>query len=143
MTGREKRQMTRCTWQERILAGESEPLIRSSTQPLWQFELSTICACSQSFKRISLAEAAATFNIPTLPSLVRQHLHEIWGHDAVSVIWGYGNKFNEEVTLQPHNNITFYTPEFHNPQQMNWILLDCSIEGTPDGEMHRRPLQVL
>jgi hypothetical protein len=118
MTGREKRQMTRCARQKRILAGESEPLIRPSTQPLRQFKLSTICARSRSFKRISLAEAAATFNIPTLPSLVRQHLHEIWGRDAVSVIWGYGNEFKEDVTLQPHNKVAFYTPEFHNPQQM-------------------------
>jgi hypothetical protein len=73
-------------------------------------------------------------NIPTLPSLVGQHLH---------VIWAYGNKFKEDVTLQPHNTVAFYTPEFHNPQQMNRILLDCNVEGTPDGETHRRPLQVI
>ena len=70
-------------------AGESEPLIQPNTQPLRQFKLSTMCVRSWSFKQISLAEAAATFDIPTLASLVRQHLHEIWGRNAVSVIWGY------------------------------------------------------
>jgi hypothetical protein len=59
------------------------------------------------------------------------------------VIWGYGNEFKEDVTLQPHNKVAFYTPEFHNSQQMNQIQLDCSIEGTPDGKTHRWPPQVI
>jgi hypothetical protein len=59
------------------------------------------------------------------------------------VIWGYGNEIKEVVTLQPHNKVTFYTLEFHIPQQMNRILLDCSVEGTPDGETHRQPPQVI
>ena len=61
----------------------------------------------------------------------------------ISVIWGYRNKFKEDIILQPHNKVTFYTPEFHNPQQMNRILIDCSVEGTPHGEMHRQPPQVI
>jgi hypothetical protein len=65
MMGREKRPMPRCGGQKKILAGKSEPLIRPRTQPLWQFKLSTICTRSRSFKRISLGEAAETFNILT------------------------------------------------------------------------------
>jgi hypothetical protein len=49
------------------------------------------------------------------------------------VIWGYGNEFKEDVTLQPHNKVAFYRLEFHNPRQMNRILLDCTIEGMLDG----------
>jgi hypothetical protein len=143
MMGQEKQQISRCARQTSILTSESEPLIRPSIQPLWQFKLSTICARLQSFKQISLGQAAETFNIPTLPSLPRQHLHDIWGRDVVSVIWGYRNEVKEDITLQPHNKVAFYTPEFHNPQQMNWVLLDCSVEGTPDGETHRWAPQVI
>jgi hypothetical protein len=59
------------------------------------------------------------------------------------VIWGYGNEFQEDVTLQPNDKVAFYMPEFHNLLQMNWILLRCSVEVTSDGETHRQPLQVI
>lgn len=67
----------------------------------------------------------------------------IWGHDAVSVIWGYENEFKEGITLYPHNKVIFYMLEFHNPQEINCILLDSSAEGTPDGETHRWPHQIM
>jgi hypothetical protein len=59
------------------------------------------------------------------------------------VISAYRNEFKEDITLQPYNEVAFYRPEFHNPQQMHWILLNCRLEGMSDGETHRRPQQVI
>ena len=59
------------------------------------------------------------------------------------MIWGYGNEFKEDVTSQPHNQVAFYTPELHNPQQVNRMLLELSIEGMPDVESHRQAMQVI
>jgi hypothetical protein len=108
-----------------------------------QFKLSTISARSCSFKQISLAEAAETFNIPTLLSLFRQHLHEKWACDAVNVIWGYKNEFKADIMLQPHNKVTLYMPDFYNPEQMSRILLNCSVDVGPGGDTHRWPPQVI
>jgi hypothetical protein len=102
-----------------------------------------MCAHSWSFKWISLATAAETFNILILQSLIRTHLHEIWGRDAVCMIRGYRNQFKADITLQHHIMLAIFTPECYDPQLMNQLLLDCSVEGTPDGETHRQLPQVI
>ena len=93
----EKQRYTRHAQRNRILAGESELLFRPELSHLQTYQLSRICALSPTCKRISISQAATLFNIPTLSTQIRYFLYRIWGHDAVSLLWGAGEDFKYEV----------------------------------------------
>lgn len=138
----EKRRSTRRAQQNRILAGESEPFFQPELPHLQTYQHSRICAPSPTYKRMSLSQAATIFNIPTLPTLVRHHLYRIWGHDAVSLLWGSGDDFKREVEVVPHNKVRFFTNRFHTPLDFTSGLLDCSVQNIT-GCIYKRPPQVV
>ena len=138
----EKRRYTRRARQNRILAGESELFFRPECPHPQTYQLSRICAPSPTCKRISISQAATLFNIPTLPTLIRHFLYRIWGHDAVSLLWGAGEDFKHEVQVVPHNKVRFFTAEFHTPLNFTSGLLDCSVQNVP-GCIYKRPPQVV
>ena len=88
---------------------------------------------------MSLAQAAASFNIPTLPTLVRHHLNQIWGQDAVSRLWGAGDNFKHEVEVLPHKKVRFITNGFHTPLDFACGLLDCRVQNGSDCIYKRLP----
>ena len=138
----EKRRCTRHAQQNRILAGEPEPFFRPNLPPSQPYQLSSICARSPVFKRMSVAQAAVFFDIPTLPTLVRHHLNQIWGHDAVGLLWGAGDDFKHEVEVLPYNKVRFYANRFHTPLDHARGLLDCSVQNV-SGCIYKRPPQVV
>ena len=141
-TAEKRRSTTRQARQNRILAGEQEPFFVPDLPPPQPYQPSKICAQSQTFKRMSLAQAAATFDIPTLPTLVRHHLHRIWGQDAVSLLWGAGDDFKHEVEVLPHNKVRFVANGFHAPLVFARGLLDCSVQNVTSC-LYKRPPQVV
>ena len=138
----EKRRYTRRAQRNRILAGESELLFRPELPHPQTYQLSRICAPSPTCKRISISQAATLFNIPTLPTQIRHFLYRIWGHDAVSLLWGAGEDFKHEVQVVPHNKVRFFTAGFHTPLNFTSGLLDCSVQNVP-GCIYKRPPQVV
>ena len=141
-TAEKRRSTTRQARQKRILAGDPEPFFVPDLPPSQPYQPSRICAQSQTFKCMSLAQAATSFNIPTLPSLVRYHLNQIWGQDAVSLLWGAGDDFKHEIEVLPYNKVRFVANGFHAPLDFARGLLDCSVQNVI-GCLYKRSPQVV
>jgi hypothetical protein len=141
MSSRDRQQMTRRARHRRLLANQSDPSIQPTTRPPIRFQGSAIRAPSKHFQRMSLAEAAGLLKIPNLPTLVEQYLNQLWGREAVSLLWGPDGLFQETLLVRVHNKVASFAMDFHIPEDVKKVGLDCTINRPSQGSIHKRPAQ--
>jgi hypothetical protein len=142
MSPQDKRQMTRRARHRRILANQPDPSIQPASRPPLRFQGSQICAPSEHFRRMSLAAAAGVLKISNLPSLVEEYLNQLWGREVVSLIWGPDDLFQEALLVTVHNKVASFAMDFHVPEDVNKVRLDCTINNRPSQvAIHKCPAQ--
>ena len=143
LTVEESKLLTRRARKKRAELQQPEPAVKPSLRPPCAFSYSAICAPSQMFKPLPIGDASSVFRIPTLAVLLRMYLNAQWGRDAVHLIWGAGDDFKRQVIINVHNKVRARGRTFHNPENIDQTLLDCTLIPDLTVSQYKRPPQVV